>query len=205
MSSQPASSTQPSERSTPTCSSPSDSSSPSTLSYRDLTAERILQNLRQLEPQGIHYAGDKIDPAKYEFVYDKRLKGDILISKDEDSDLSEFVLAGIFKIDARNFFMTSDGKWNSNSSVGNFFQVKPSCLLVPIQRNSDLSLFSNDFPSIIGNIRAIEAITDPKKGHNITSIIANDSSTAMKLTHHLFVVSLLPILTSNVLILSFKG
>lgn len=185
MSSQAPSSTQPSEQSSSTPSSPSNISSSSFSSYRDLTADEIFQELRQLQLQGIYYAGDKINTSHFNFVYNKALNGDILISKDPDSNLSEIVLAGIFEIDGRNFFMTSDGKWNSSNPLGTqLSQVKPSCFLL---RDHDFIHSSKDFPSIVGNIRAIEYLANPRKSHDVASFIGNDS---LKLTHHLFVVSI---------------
>lgn len=192
MSSQAPTSTQPSERSSSVPFSPSDISSLSFSSYRDLTGEKISQDVRQLQQQGIYYAGEKINTSHYDFVYSKALRGDILIPKDPNSDLSEFVLAGIFEIDGRNFFMTSDGKWNSSNPIGTeFFQVKPSCLLLPVQRDPDFIFSSNDFSSIIANIRAIETLANPRKSHDITSIIVTDStpSSAIKLSHQLFIVN----------------
>jgi hypothetical protein len=59
-----------------------------------------------------------------EFVYNKDIKGDMLVPKDNDmkAKTSEFILSGIFAIDARNFFMTSDGKWNPNDTLGMHFE-----------------------------------------------------------------------------------
>jgi hypothetical protein len=106
--------------------------------------------------------------------------------------MSEFILSGIFQIDARNFFMTSDGKWNSNNTLGTRFeQVKPSCLLHPVQRDAEFIRSLKDFPIIIENLRTIEALGDPRKTRDNISIVVNDpmhSTSAIKLTHHLFVV-----------------
>ena len=69
------------------------------------------------------------------FTYQKDLKGEILFPKNNTNNISELVFAGVFEIDTRNFFMTSDSKWNSNNPLGTCFnQVKPSCRLLPIQR-----------------------------------------------------------------------
>jgi hypothetical protein len=56
------------------------------------------------------------------------------VPKETQSSLSECIFTGVFQIDARNFFLTSDGKWNANNSLSTQLdQVKPSCHLLPVQ------------------------------------------------------------------------
>ena len=160
-------------------------------SNRNSTGTSILQQLEDLRSQGIHYAADENLSSQCEFVFNRDLKGDMLIPKDNSSSLSEFILSGVFEIDARNFFMTSDGKWNPNNPLNTRFeQVKPSCHLLPVQRNSDFSFSSNDFQKILNNLKAIEGIANPRKSRDHTSVIVGDTvqSSAIKLTHHLFTV-----------------
>jgi hypothetical protein len=191
MSSQALSSTQGSElTSSPP---PPESSQPlsNVLSYRELSGEQIFQELQELQRQGIFYAADKNISSQCEFFYNKDLKGDMLIPKDSENELSEYVLTGIFQIDAHNFFMTSDGKWNSNNVIGtHFHQVKPTCHLLPVQRNPEFEFSYTDFPSIIGNLHAIESLANPRKTRDTTSIVIGESGqlSSIKLTHHLFVV-----------------
>ena len=188
MSSQAPSSTQGSEK---TLSTPPSPSNKSTSSNRDLTGRQILEAMRQLRPQGIYYAGDEIDDQQYDFVYNNALRGDILIPKEPHPDISEFILTGVFEVDGRNFFMTSDGKWVAGNAIKTqLHQVKPSCLLVPVRRNEDFSFSSNDFPSVIGNIHAIESFANPRKSKEDASIVVNEigGSPAIKIVHHLFVV-----------------
>ena len=126
------------------------------------------------------------------FTYQKDLKGEILVPENNTNNISELVFAGIFEIDTRNFFMTSDGKWNSNNPLGTRFnQVKPSCRLLPIQRlREEFSLFENNYSTIIANIRAIETLGNPRKPCDCHSIIINEPGqpSQIKLFHHLFSV-----------------
>lgn len=167
-------------------------SSPTALtSYRDYSAKDILLEIQQLHSQGIHYLGDKNISSLCEFTYNSSLKGDVLVPKNLNTDdsLQEFILTGVFQIDGRNFFMTSDGKWNSNNPIGTRFdQAKGICHILPVQRDPKFSIFTNDFPALISNLRAIEHLANPRKTSETNSVIIGDSS-GIKLTHHLFVVS----------------
>ena len=78
-------------------------------SYWDLSGQDIYHKLQQLETEGIHYAADKAINSQYEFMFNKDFNGDILVPKNAEESISEFILSGIFQIDAWNFFMTSDG------------------------------------------------------------------------------------------------
>ena len=149
-------------------------------------------NVTQLKTEGIHYAADKAINLQYEFTFNKDFKGDILVPKKADESISEFILSGIFQIDACNFFMTSDGKWNANNMIGTCFeQIKPSCHLLPVQCDPDFAFSLDDFPAIIANLQAIKILGDARKGHDDISVIVGDaihSTSAIKLTHHLFVI-----------------
>jgi hypothetical protein len=79
-------------------------------SYRELSGVDILRRVQDLRSEGIHYAANDGILNRCEFIFSKDIKGDILIPKGER--LSEFILTGVFEIDLRTFFMTSDGKWN---------------------------------------------------------------------------------------------
>ena len=69
------------------------------------------------------------------------------------------------------------------------FMKTPSDHLLPVYHNPD---FAYDYPNIIGNICAIENITNPRRSHwhDTTSIIMGESNT-IKIMHHLFVVCIL--------------
>ena len=55
-----------------------------------------------------------------------------------------------FEIDTKNYFMTSDGKWNSNNPIGtHLHQVKSFCHLLPVRRDDEFSYSANDFPAIM--------------------------------------------------------
>jgi hypothetical protein len=166
-------------------------SPPSPPSYRNLTESDIVKEIEGLRSQGIQNVADDNIISHCEFVYNKDIRGDILAPKKRDVAISEFVLAGIFEIDARNFFMTSDGKWNSNNPLGTRFeQVKPSCHLLPALRQQDFSQSVACFPGVIANLRAIEALANPRKTRDTYSLISGDSpqSSTIKLSHQLFVV-----------------
>ena len=158
------------------------------ISYRDQSGEKILEDLRDLETQGVYYAANKEVNAQCEFISNKDVKGDILIAKDGEKPNTEFVLAGIFQVDARNFFMTLDGKWNQHNQFGTRFeQVRPTCHLLPVVRDPGFKYSMDDFPSIVANIQAIENKVNPQKTREHVSVILNNP-VAIKLTHHLFVV-----------------
>jgi hypothetical protein len=160
-------------------------------SYKDLSGKRILTETKDFLSQGIHYAANEDVASKGEFIYNKEIKGDIFIPKDNECKLSEIVLSGIFEIDARNFFLTSDGKWNVNNSLNtHFYQVKPSCHLLPVERDRDFNFSREDFPTIVTNLRQIEKLKNPHNTQGTYSCIVEEHGhpIAIKLSHHLFVV-----------------
>jgi hypothetical protein len=162
-------------------------------SYRDLSGSDILYDIQKLRSEGIHYAGTEDLSSQCEFIYNKAVKGDVLVPKNSDNKLTEFIITGVFEISPRNFFMTSDGKWNPNNLIGTRFdQIKPSCLLLPVDRDPDFSFSSTDFPQIISNLHAIENLGNPRKSRDIFSLITTDPNQppSIKLTHHLFIVRL---------------
>ena len=157
-------------------------------SYRDLSGSEILSEIQQLQSQGIIYSAKENIASQCEFVYNKERKGSILIPKDDTNNISEFVLTGVFEIDPRSFFMTSDGKWNSNNPLGlPFHQVKPSCCLLPVRRDINFDFSINDFPSIITNIHAIELLANPRRSRDVSSFVTGDPP-SIKIVHHLFTV-----------------
>ena len=137
----------------------------------------------------MHYVANENLASQCEFVYNKDIRGNILVPKDKASKISEFILGGIFEIDPRYFFMTSDGKWNQNNPLGNRFdQVKATCQLIPIKRNEDFSIINDDFSTIVKNIRAIQTIANPHKSRDVSSFLIGNPPN-IKIIHHLFVVS----------------
>ena len=156
-------------------------------SYREFSEQDILKDIRNLKSLGIHYATIENITSQCDFVFNKAIKGEILLEK---SSQKEFILSGVFEIDARHYFMTSDGKWSVTNSFGTRLQqVKPSCNLIPPQRETDIHFSKDDFPKIINNLRAIENLANPRKSRDTHSLIVDDSgSPAIRLTHHLFIV-----------------
>jgi hypothetical protein len=161
---------------------------------RDRSEREILEELNQLESEDIYYAAKPDITNKCEFIYNIDLKGNTLIKKNTQNANKEFTLAGIFQIDARNFFMTADGKWNPNNQANTRLdQVKPSCHLLPIQRDPDFPTSSIDFSTIITNLRAIETMINTRKTHEGSCIITADGEPPkIKIIHHLFIVRSLP-------------
>jgi hypothetical protein len=123
-------------------------------------------------------------------MFNKELRGDVLVLKRNQEPPSELVLSGVFQVDACNFFMTSDGKWNPNNPLGTCLdQVKVTCHLLPVDRNPEFNFSIQHFPNIIGNLCTIEGLANPRRSHDTASIIANDSN-AIKIMHCLFMVCL---------------
>jgi hypothetical protein len=159
-------------------------------SYKILSGEQILVQTKNLLSKGIHYGATPNLIAKGEFTYNKDIKGDIFVPKDKNK-LSELVISGIFEIDARNYFLTSDGKWNANNSLNTHFQqVKPSCHLLPVERDKEFAFSYEDFPTIVANLRQIEKIKNPHNTQGTYSTIVEEHGhpIAIKLSHHLFIV-----------------
>ena len=75
--------------------------------YRELSGTDIFTEIQDLQSKGIIYAENENIASQCELVFNKTIKGSTLVTK---SNASEFILSGVFKIDAKNFFMTSDGK-----------------------------------------------------------------------------------------------
>jgi hypothetical protein len=75
-----------------------------------MTAADILTEIKKFEKNGIYYLGNENVASFYNFTYDKDIKGEVLVPKNNSDNISESVFSGVFEIDARNFFMTSDGK-----------------------------------------------------------------------------------------------
>jgi hypothetical protein len=163
-----------------------------TRSHRDDSENNILERLRNLESHGIAYLGDKDIAAKTAFFFNKDINGDVLIRKDSSttSHPTELLLAGIFEIDARNFFMSSDAKYNSSSNtLSRFDQIKLQCHLIPV-RHSDFVQSFKVFPSVVTNIQTIEKTATGRRGHDDISILTGSyaSPTGIKLVHQLFKV-----------------
>ena len=177
-----------------------ETSSSTFTSYRNMSASEIMTEIKQYESSGLHYLGHDNIVDLCTFTYQKDIKGEILVPKNNTNNISELLFAGVYEIDARNFFMTSDGKWNSNNPLGTRFdQVKPSCRLLPVQKD-EFSLFEKDYSTIIANIRAIETLGNPRKSRDSHSIIIDEPGqpSQIKLYHHLFSVRHLHPFSSNI-------
>jgi hypothetical protein len=85
-------------------------------SYQDLSGSEIFQKI-QLLSDGIHYTANKDIASQCEFIFNRDLKGDVLVPKETQSLLSGSIFTGVFQINAQNFFLTSNGKWNANNPL----------------------------------------------------------------------------------------
>lgn len=140
-----------------------------------MSSTDILNKIKKYESNGIYYLANDNIVDQCEFVYDRNIKGEALVPKDNSNNISETTFSGVFEIDTRNFFMTSDGKWNSNNLLSTCLdQVKPSCRLVTPIRDDDFSSFTNDFQKIVANIRAIGKLGNPRNSRDLHSIIADE-------------------------------
>jgi hypothetical protein len=178
----------------PSASSSTKHSTPTFKSFKDLSGSDIIAQIKELQSEGIHYAAEENISSQCEFIFNKDIKGEILVPKKKINDISEFILAGVFEIDPRNFFMTSDAKWTQTNPFGTRFQqIKPACYLLPVQHDKEFSFSAEDFPTILANLRTLENMENPRKQHETHSVIVNNppNSSAIKITHHLFTVCLL--------------
>jgi hypothetical protein len=204
MSSPSPASTQKTDMSSSQPSSQNESDTPIFQSYRELSGEQILVQTKELESEGIHYAANENLVSQGEFIFNKNIRGDVFVPKKKDDNLSEYILTGIFQVEPRDFFFTSDGKWNANNPLGtrsSFDQVKPSCHLTPVERDKDFQFSIEDYPTIIANIRQIENLANPRKTRDVYSTIVEDHgrSIAIKLIHQLFIVRKSPFSTPTLL------
>lgn len=131
--------------------SPPTSCATSSPSNWDLTGQQILVQTQSLISHDIHYATDTNLTSQCEFMFNKDLRGDVLILKGSQAPHSEFVLSGIFQINVHNFFMTSDAKWSSNNPLGTCLnQAKVSCNLLPVDWNTEFDFSAQHFPKSSG-------------------------------------------------------
>ena len=159
-------------------------------SFRNLSETDILQNLCMLLSKGIHYLGDKNINDLCVFVFNNNMKGDMLVLKGSQKPYTKFIVTGIFRINPRNFFMISDGRWMSMNTFNSpFEQVKISCQLCPLEPDSGFDISIKNFPTVLSNIWAIESLANPRKTHQHHSILC-ENPTAIKLSHLLFIVCL---------------
>ena len=168
----------------------SDESTVITPSHRDESGADILEHLRSLED--VVYLGDKDIVGKCDSFFDKTVNGNVVIRKGDESP-KELLFAGIFEVDARNFFMTSDAKFNPSSTPMRFEQIKPHCHLLPVRRCSQFAYSANDFSTVVSNIQAVEKMVSGRKGQDDVSIVvtSHGTPTGIKLSHQLFKVTCL--------------
>jgi hypothetical protein len=156
--------------------------------HRNDSADEVLLRIQDLDD--VVYLGDKDILSKCDYFFDKNVNGNVLIRKNNNGHPIELLFAGIFEIDARDFFMTSDAKFNASNTAIRFDQIKPHCRLLPVRRNSQFAISADDFPTIVSNIHAIEKLVAGRKGPDDVSVVVTSQGTptSIKLSHHLFKV-----------------
>ena len=103
------------------------------------------------------------------------------------SGADELTLRGVFQISRADFYFTPDGKFDpANVFNGKFSDVKLSCHLTATRHN-DFGFSSDDFATVIDNLRGFEKLIrrehDAKSLSPIHTALGLDS---IKLVHHLF-------------------
>lgn len=155
-----------------------------------VTPETVLTKLRTLD--GGYYLGDKDLPSKGQFRIGGR-EGNILVIKNDDTVPTEMVLRGVFEIDRRSFYMTSDGGFDPENPFGTkLSECKATCRLVPVNRDMSFKFSVNHYPTVIENVRGFEdkapADTKDTKISILQSLTGeNQPILSIKLSHALFV------------------
>ena len=78
-------------------------------SYRDLLGQDTHHELWQLETKGICYAADEAITFQYKFTFNKDFKGDILVPKNAEESISEFILLVFSRLMLRIFLWLQMG------------------------------------------------------------------------------------------------
>jgi hypothetical protein len=154
-------------------------------------AETALKNLHTLE-NGF-YLGDEHIEKHGKFIFASYNQGNVLILKDSDAEPTEMILRGIFQIDKREFYMTSDAGYKSRNEWG-IEKSKPNCRLVPVIRDPSFNFTIIDFPKMLNNLHALENLI-PHGKNQVLSVIHHltgegDFHKSIRISHTLFVVSL---------------
>jgi hypothetical protein len=61
-----------------------------------MSGEEIYRELQHLESQGVCYAGDKTIASQCKFTFNKSVEADVLVPKNAEESISEFILLGVF-------------------------------------------------------------------------------------------------------------
>jgi hypothetical protein len=97
-------------------------------------------------------------------------EGDVLIPK-HTSGVDELTLRGVFQISRADFYFTPEGKFDpANVFNGRFADVKLSCHLTATRHN-DIGFSSDDFLTIVDNLRAFEKTIRRERDAESLSVI----------------------------------
>ncbi|KAI6148798.1 hypothetical protein BKA82DRAFT_4354650 [Pisolithus tinctorius] len=115
--------------------------------------------------------------------------GNIAVVKGSGEDIVEMILSGIFEIDCQAFFMGPEGGFfPSNAYNKEFVDMKLSCNLIAVQRNSIYGASQQDFPAIMASLWALEKLIPLRKGETVLSCVReNRGQACIRLNHMLFV------------------
>jgi hypothetical protein len=159
-----------------------------------ISGETVLANLRRLPD--IFYIGTTNLAAQAEYRIGGT-GGNQLIVKNNDAIPTEFIMAGVFEIDRRDFFFTSDANYHPEKHRDldkKFESAKATCRLIPVQRDISYQFSAEHFATAINNLRALEKLAATPKDSTIYSTICNieGGSHGIKLSHALFQVNISP-------------
>ncbi|KIO08664.1 hypothetical protein M404DRAFT_133027 [Pisolithus tinctorius Marx 270] len=115
--------------------------------------------------------------------------GNIAVVKGSGEDIVEMILSGIFEIDCQAFFMGPEGGFfPSNAYNKEFVDMKLSCNLIAVQRNSIYGASQQDFPAIMASLWALEKLIPLRKGETVLSCVReNRGQACIRLNHMLFI------------------
>lgn len=108
-------------------------------------------------------------------------------------------MRGVFEIERRDFYMTSDANFDPRNDFNIKFEtVKATCQLEVVNRDSRFGFSVTDYANVIKNIRALENLAPKQKGEiERLSVVTGSTNVAsslnctIKLSHGLFTVNTL--------------
>jgi hypothetical protein len=153
-------------------------------------ANDILRDLRTESPLGIYGATHNLQN-RAEYFLGGWDSGDMLVLK-KSADLTELVIRGVFDVSRSEFYFTPDANFDpANSFNSKLEDVKLSCRLTA-SRHADFKFASDDFPTIVDNLRKIEKLIQRQPDSQSLSVVDSICGTeTIRLSHSLFKVSLI--------------
>jgi hypothetical protein len=139
-----------------------------------------------------YYLGDVGLDQKCEFFVGGMAGNSLVVKGDNETPL-KFILSGVFEIDRRDFYFTPDASFDPANNFGATLEkAKASCWLLPVKRNPLYDFSKTHFPTYIANLNNLEnkAPAPPQAERQSCIVQTNEGTSAIKLTHALFEVSL---------------